>query len=771
MKPDSTSQPVDSTKNAQAQTDWRQGASSTTEPSVFFGWESNHFTKQEQEYLDSLATDTYGQKYRRIGYYASLQYAHLDGAGLQELLAVETQPFDKRLKDCTNVLAQKQQYFADQLRVLDDQLAKTNENIQSCLAIEYPRLREELVLLEAEIKLIDANIVTLRRELATQKAHLSSGRFERLGQELTQIAGFAEEYREKVRQSLTHHTPTSMIAHRDWLIRWRTRLEADEATIGARLQNLASAGFSLDAKASHRYLYALFGLLATGIAGWLFSIYTSTDTFPIRPPESQTVFDGQSIVSVLVQSFLEYASLVGGWHFVLYGLGSLVAITALIMIYDSLYTKMLEKRQAVAGSSGEKTLLALQQNQIKIDSDFEQPDAFFKLNLRAGNWLEFWLKLAPALVILLPVVAVVATLTREKPELYKAYFYSFYNTLYGSWMSLALTGVFYIYLVRKLESPAGGEQGSSRWPGIGLVLLAFLAFLIALGVDYAVEAVHIQQVVLVGFGCMSTVAGVCIGYYLRVSSLLQSQALYQDDILTVNRALLYQESMGRIESLRGEGQALWQALGKYTSNATTITALSYAFEIPQYYQEVETHVAQQQDTVAAQPAPSLWQQLQAGYQRVAKWVSQPFRSEKNISEQAPLTESTSRTLRYTILNPPKRLKVSDHTLFPVLAEELKLKYEEYRTKQLRREQILNELNGPHANSATLLSRLYEQVEKLEIRKKPLIAEAASLHGLYEKQYRLLLAEKEEALLHLREGYFAQQWELKTDSGFSGGPPR
>ncbi|MGC4038714.1 MAG: hypothetical protein QM764_22310 [Chitinophagaceae bacterium] len=305
-----------------------------------------------------------------------------------------------------------------------------------------------------------------------------------------------------------------------------TELKERRDKVMVRLKILSRDGVN---PGNSRFLIST-GWLAAFIAGWFFSVWAEPGS-TIRDSQNVKVFFIDNIGQWLAQY---------NWFYVLAG----VALYAIAIGFVSWFCqKILDK------ADPSRNLKRKEEHEFTFNSKDEN---LLDFKVRGRNWWTFWLRLAPLLVVILPIIVMITLqinrdiAANKTPHTFQELFNDFFINLMGSFIAVVLSVFMFVYLSRVSE-PAyhknAEEEKSSR--GFKIFHLGFILYALMIGAMLYYHFVpgvegQLKVIVITGFAAstLATAFSLAYGYIFRGLT---------ENLVYYNRNLAYVSS--QIETL------------------------------------------------------------------------------------------------------------------------------------------------------------------------------------------------------------------------------
>jgi hypothetical protein len=453
------------------------------------------------------------------------------------LLTLNATP-DALLEEAENKIVARYQTILSEVGVqkkhrlehLQEQYVRLQEKLtelkgkKEAYGLEVKNLKQELPGIAAELEKIQAEIQVKLELLGKEKAGIVKTMLAHLQEEITEALSIYRQVQKEQNKELEAEYHRDKVVFEKKIKFWekiRDGYQEQYDGVAARLRLLARDGIN---PAMAKFLLYLGGVSAL-VSGWWFSLWAGPGN---SGGQHASISGNTSVNFFLVDNIARYLSAMGPWKMLLLvlfyvgtaGVLSWLCHLLLIKFGFVLDVKALRKKKA--------------ENDDDRDEFRIQEDKLLQLRIRSTSWWGLWLKIAPAIFCILPLLGLINTQVSQDsnaqklagkgnpPLTFQGLFDAEINQLMGTMMAVMFSVFVILFLTRIAEnryharSSAANEDTARPLPVFYIGFLLFALMILAMFLyHYPIPFFDdIRRIALFGFitSCLATGFSLAYGY-------------------------------------------------------------------------------------------------------------------------------------------------------------------------------------------------------------------------------------------------------------------
>ncbi len=297
---------------------------------------------------------------------------------------------------------------------------------------QRPSLRKGKDILTEKKEKIKADLEDISMQIADSKKDLLNHWIDEVRTKINNLFSLNEEVMRKKREmaetSFNHNTSQNKIIA-DELIIARNKLKDQQVTIDSHINVLNTEGVN---KNSAKVLI-IFGYIASLAAGWLFSIFAL-----------KAMFGSEDVIFYLFNGLQEMAHNMPGNGFsrIFQLAGVLGIITAASLICRSIMVHVKRRQTAKANR--------LENEEYNFSLQPGNNDLQYVGKIKSANWILFWLKLLPFLMVVGTLIIFLSFYNSYKSHT-EELDVSLLGLMLGNAITIGLAGIVYLYITKVIE--------------------------------------------------------------------------------------------------------------------------------------------------------------------------------------------------------------------------------------------------------------------------------------------------------------------------------
>lgn len=702
--------------------------------------------------------------YNRKGFYAALRYkknpADVSNT-LEALINEEKKNAEEEISNLRQVHNEKivilKEEFLHIERLLEEKLAIRKEFVEG-----RAKMEEEYRVLKEKVEKLNEELGKEMEALGKAKEGLISKRIEEFEKELDKITDVYQRLEDKQNSKFRRDFENKNLQQRDkhFYYDYRDKLQSSFNEVQKRVRLLEQEGLNLFVA---RFLVSL-GWIAVLVSSWFFIKWYSEASH-------NTDLDSGGILVFILDGITSFV-IHNHWAVSLAVFTFYIAIVFFVswFCYKTL-SKEHDKQKNSKKESAEN-----QEDKIEVDTENE---GLIKAKVKANNWYELWLKIAPLLTIvfLLIIILAVGKYQDAPPGVVSNMYEQLSDAMALQFISILLplsyTVLFFLYITY-IESKVLHQSDDNHatpplrrkaWEILG-AMTAFLVLIILL-ISYYVLGIHaLSNIHAWGFfiGCLCTAFALSYGY--RFISLNKSFYDLVDRLDDVNRYIHqtfypFEISYSKSAAIQFRKSVLYYSVIRMVEYRNELAAkLLNRFYNPAKQTEVHEQYPKSSKTVAQNKAEQEWKVQNENIKRSIEWMKKVwflkpvliffYNKIKALRTRSKTAENELKEIK------GNKVDIDELTYFPEQAakiKELKLLIDE-KTRQMN--ELRAELDGYFKNEKTYAS-LNQQIENLQKNKNELAAVIEKLSTEIAQRIKTIEHILTQKINYIQEGYIIGDW--------------